>query len=125
MPPTTTPVVTTPTERKLLTSSSTESASSQITALVFKDSLSTTPPEEVPDLVLELFFLSAFPLTTEKNPSSHSPSPLLLRLQPLLSNHTITSSVATLFLSIAMSTSALTTKPSTTCAADASTLSAQ
>merc|ERR1712060_986813 len=51
MPPTTSPVVTTPSVRKLSTSALTESESSPISALVSRDSSSSTPSEVALDQV--------------------------------------------------------------------------
>merc|ERR1711970_797197 len=64
----------TPSVRKSLISASTESESSPISALVSKVSSSSTPSEVVPDLVLVPSSSRDSLSTTERSPSSDSPS---------------------------------------------------
>merc|ERR1712130_191924 len=120
-PPTTSPVVTTPSVRRSLTSASTESESSLTSALDSRDSSSSTPLVEVPDQVLDLSSSRDFPSITERSPSSDSPSTHPHRSPPPLLSHTTPCSQPTLFLSIPMSPSCLTTKPSTISAEETST----
>merc|ERR1712086_346856 len=122
MPPTTSPVVTTPSERKLSTSALTESESSPISALVSRDSSSSTPSVVVLDPVLVPSSSRDFPSTTERSPSLVSPSTHPHRSPPPLLSHTTPSCLPTLFLSTPMSPSCLTTKPSTISAEETSTL---
>merc|ERR1712110_546619 len=116
MPPTTSLVVTTPSERRLLISASTESESSPISALDSKDSLSSTPSVVAPAPVLAPSSSRDFPSTTERSPSSASPSTHPHKSPPPLLSHTTPSSQLTPFLSTPMSLSCSTTKPSTTSA---------
>merc|ERR1712045_516423 len=95
MPLTTSPVVTTPSVRRLLISASTESESSPISALVSKDSLSSTPSVVVPVPVLVPSSSRDFPSITERSPSSVSPSTHSLRSPPPLLSHTTPSSPLT------------------------------
>merc|ERR1712032_1472864 len=87
-PPTTSPVVTTPSVRRSSISASTESESSLISALVSKVSSSSTPSEVVPDLVLDPSSSRDSLSTTERSPSSDSPSTHPHRSPPLSSSHT-------------------------------------
>merc|ERR1719216_552235 len=122
MPPTTSPEVTTPLVRRLLISASTESESSPISALVSKDSLSSTPSVEVPDPVSDLSSSRDSPLTTERNPSSDSPSTHPHRYPPPLLSHTTPSSPPTPSLSTLMSPSCSIMRPSTISAEETSIL---
>ena len=83
MLPTTTPVVTTPLEKKSLTWCSTGSGSWLISALVSRDSSSSTPSVEVPDPASLPSSWRGCPLTTERSPSWSSLSTLPPR-SPLL-----------------------------------------
>ena len=112
MPPTTSPEDITPLVKKSLISASTESESLLINAQVSKVSSSSTPSEEVLDLVSDLFFLKDFPLTTVRNPNSDSLSIHPHKSQLPSLSHTTLSSQPTLFLSTLMSLSSLITKPS-------------
>ena len=112
MPPTTSPEVTIPLVKKLLIFALIESESSLINAQVSKVSSSSTPSEEVLDLVSDLFFLKDFPLTTVRNPNSDSLSIHPHKSQLPSLSHTTLSSQPTLFLSTLMSLSSLITKPS-------------
>merc|ERR1712228_192106 len=116
MPPTTSPVVTTPSVRKLSTSALTESESSLTSALDSRDSSSSTPSVVVPDLVLVPSSSRDFPSTTERNPSSDSPSTHPHKSPPPLLSHTTPCSPPTPSLSTPMSLSCSTTKLSTTSA---------
>merc|ERR1712110_1093687 len=122
MPPTTSPVVTTPLVRKSLISASTESESSLISALVSKVSLSSTPSEVVPDLVLDPSSSRDFQLIMERSPSSDSLSTHPHRSPPLLLSHTTPCSPPTPSLSTPMSPSCSTTRLSTISAEETSTL---
>merc|ERR1712110_1330135 len=97
MLPTTSPEVITPLVKKSSISASTESENSLTNVLVSKVSSSSRDSLSI----------------TVRNPSSVSPSTHPHRSPPLLSNHTTPSSPPILFLSILMSPSCLTTKPST------------
>merc|ERR1711934_678059 len=121
----TSPVVTTPSVRRSLTSASTESESSLISALVSKVSSSSTPSEVVPDLVLDPSSSRDSLSTTERSPSSDSPSTHPHRSPPLSSSHTTLCSPLTPSLSTPMSPSCSTTRLSTISAEETSTLSAQ
>merc|ERR1711953_1130446 len=122
MPLTTSPVVTTPSVRRLLISASTESESSPISALVSKDSLSSTPSVVVPVPVLVPSSSRDFPSITERSPSSVSPSTHPLRSPPPLLSHTTPSSPLTPSSSTPMSPSCSTTRPSTISAEETSIL---
>merc|ERR1712113_941237 len=122
MPPTTSPVVTTPSVRKLSTSALTESESSPISALVSRDSSSSTPSVVALDQVSDLSSSRDSPSTTERSPSSDSPCPHPHRSPPPSSSHTTPCSPPTPSLSTPMSPSCLTTRPSTISAAETLTL---
>merc|ERR1711953_169299 len=107
------------------TSALTESESSLTSALDSRDSSSSTPLVEVPDLVLDPSSSRDFPSITERSPSSVSPSTHPHRSPPPLLSHTTPCSQPTPSLSTPMSPSCSTTKPSTTSAEETSTLSAQ
>merc|ERR1711981_320214 len=113
MLPTTSPEVTTPLVKKSSISVSTESENLLTNVLVSKVSSFSTPSVVVPDPVSVPSSSRDFLLITVRNPSSVSPSTHPHRSLPLLSNHTTPSSPPILFLSILMSPSCLTTKPST------------
>merc|ERR1712045_873368 len=124
-PPTTSPVVTTPSVRRSLISASTESESSPISALVSRMGSSSTPSEVVPDLVLDPSSSRDSLSTTERSPSSDSPSTHPHRSPPLSSSHTTLCPPPTPSLSTPMLLSCLTTRQSTISAEETSTLSAQ
>merc|ERR1719456_1359844 len=121
-PPTTSPEVITPLVRKSSISVSTESENLLTNVPVSKVSSSSTPSVVVPDPVLVLSSSRDFPSITVRSPSLVSPSTPLPRSPPLSSSPTTPSSPLTLFLSIPMSPSCLTTKPSTISAEEPSTL---
>merc|ERR1712048_1428865 len=122
MPLTTSPEVTTPLVRRLLTFASTESESSPISALVSKDSSSSTPSVEVPDPVSDLSSSRDSPLTTERSPSSDSLCTHPHRSPPPLLSHTTPSSPPTPSSSTLMSPSCSITRLSTISAEETSTL---
>merc|ERR1711990_1378329 len=103
----------TPLVRRSSTSVSTESENLLTNVPVSKVSSSSTPSVVVPDPVSVLSSLRDSPSITVRNPSSVSPSTHPHKSPPLLLSHTTPSSPLTLFLSILMSLSCLTTKPST------------
>merc|ERR1712007_220780 len=113
MLPTTSPEVITPLVKKSSISTSTESENLPTNVPVSKVSSSSTPSVVVPDPDSVLSFLRDSPSITVRNPSLVSPSTHPHRSPPLLSSHTTPSSPPILFLSILMSPSCLTTKPST------------
>merc|ERR1712087_23025 len=110
------PVVTTPLVRRLLISASTESVSSPINALVSRASSSSTPLVVVPAPVSDLSSSRDSPSTTERSPSSASPSTHPHKSPPPSLSHTTPCSQPTPSLSTPMSLSCSTTKPSTTSA---------
>merc|ERR1711981_251851 len=81
--------------------------------------------EVVPDLVLDPSSSRDSLSTTERSPSSDSPSTLPHRSPPLSSSHTTLCSPPTPSLSTPMSPSCLTTRLSTISAEETSTLSAR
>ena len=124
MRPTITPVVTTPLARRLLISSSTASERVQIIALVFKDSWSSTHLEEALAQASPLSSWSGFLLTTGRNPSWNLPFIQLLKYLQQSWNLTIRSWPLTQPWSTQTAPSWLTTRPSTTFAAETLMLSA-
>ena len=96
MLPTTTPVAITPSARSLSTSCWIGSASLLTSALVCKDSSSSTPSGVVLALDLHPFSWSVSPWTTARSLSSSLPSTLLPRFPPLLLSPTTQSSPPTL-----------------------------
>merc|ERR1712048_224430 len=122
MPLTTSPEVTTPLVRRLLTFASTESESSLISALVSKDSSSSTPSVEVPDLDSDPSSSRDYPLITERSPSSDSLSTHPHRSPPPLLSHTTPSSPPTPSSSTLMSPSCSITRLSTISAEETWTL---
>merc|ERR1711981_918337 len=111
--PTTSPEVITPLVKKSSISASTESENSLTNVLVSKVSSSSTLSAVVPDPVLVPSSSRDSLSITARSPSLVSPSTHLPKSPPLLLSHTTPSSPLTLFLSIPMSLSCLTTKPST------------
>ena len=112
MPPTTSPEVTIPLVKKLQIFALIELESSLINAQVSKVSSSSTPSEEVLDLVSDLFFLKDFPLTTVRNPNSDSQCIHHHKSQLQSLNLTTLSFQLTPFLSTQMLLSSLIMKPS-------------
>merc|ERR1712195_135013 len=123
--PTTTLSVTTPSARRLLTLLSTACVSSPTNVPVSRGSWSSTLLVVVPALVSGLCFWSVCRSTTARSPSSDSASTLPLKCPQLLLSHTTPYSPPTRSSSTLMWPSCWTTRPSTTSAAAASTLSAQ
>merc|ERR1711934_1272998 len=91
-------------------------------ALVSKDSLSSTPSVVVPVPVLVPSSSRDFPSITERSPSSVSPSTHPLRSPPPLLSHTTPSSPLTPSSSTPMGPSCSTTRPSTISAEETSIL---
>merc|ERR1711881_835462 len=112
-PLTTSPEVTTPLVKKSSISVSTESENLLTNVLVSKVSSFSTPSVVVLDPVSVPSSSRDSPSITVRNPSSVSPSIHPHRSLPLLLSHTTPSSPLTLFSSILMSLSCLTTKLST------------
>ncbi|VAH09648.1 unnamed protein product [Triticum turgidum subsp. durum] len=111
--------------RRLLICALTVSGSFQTTALVSRDSLSSTLLEVELALALVLFCWSASLLTMERSPSLGSQCTHHPRSPPLLLSHTTVSCPPTPSLSTLMCLSFLTMRPSMTSAAAPLTLSAQ
>merc|ERR1712054_653708 len=113
MLPTTSPEDITPLVRRSSISASTESESLPINALVSKVSSSSTPSVVVPAPVSDLSSSRDSPSTTERSPSSASPSTHPHKSPPPSLSHTTPCSQPTPSLSTPMSLSCSTTKPST------------